>query len=168
MGLAKLQEFIERRRKEAAETKIDWEKRKKEWLEAVNKLYELVENWLKEVGVEVTYEDTELFEERLGRYKVRKMVLNIGGEKVELRPVGTLVIAAKGRVDVEGPKGRIKIVLVPKDSEGPVVRVGKAPSGEEIAEWEWKIATPPPDIRYIELNKDTFSEILLGVLGADY
>jgi hypothetical protein len=32
-------------------------------------------------------------------------------------------------------------------------------------EWDWKIATPPPRIQYINLEQDTFLEALMEVVG---
>lgn len=181
MSLARLKNFIEEKRKKAEEEKINWEQEKKEWIDKLDELYRMIEDWLKDVDIKIEYEDIELFEQRLGKYRTKKMVLDVGGERVELRPIGTIIIGAKGRVDVEGPRGKVKIVLVPKDAEGPAIRVRIFTSGADLKkeleeekqktakpiQWEWKIATPPPNVKCINLDKDTFSEILLGVVGAD-
>ena len=177
MSLARLKSFVEEKKRRAKEEKIDWEKRKQEWIDEVGKLYRMIENWLKDIDIRIKYEDIELFEEKLGKYKMKKMILDVGGEKVELTPIGTIIIGAKGRVDIEGPRGKVKILLVPKDAEGPRIRVDIFDSRIDLKEekakttksiqWEWKIAIPPPNIKYISLDKDTFSEIILGVVGAD-
>ena len=140
----------------------------------------MIENWMKEIDIEIKYEEIALFEEKLGGYKTKKMILDVGGEKVELRPIGTILIAAKGRIDIEGPRGKVKIVLVPQDADGPMISgrivIPEAELKKELddirksakpIQWTWKIATPPPNIKYINLNKDTFSDRLLEVVGAD-
>ena len=76
---------------------------------------------MKEIDIEIKYEEIALFEEKLGGYKTKKMILDVGGEKVELRPIGTILIAAKGRIDIEGPKGKVRILLVPQDADGPMI-----------------------------------------------
>jgi hypothetical protein len=90
-----------------------------------------------------------------------------------MTPIGTLLIGAKGRVDVVGPAGRARLVLVNSIASGPTIRVtvsigGKPepPTAEvepkEIT-WEWKIATSPPAIRYIELTQESLFRALMEV-----
>jgi len=80
-------------------------RKKREWLEDLSNLYKMIENWMKEIDIEIKYEEIALFEE------IRKTA----------KPI----------------------------------------------QWTWKIAIPPPNIKYINLNKDTFSDRLLEVVGAD-
>ena len=73
--------------------------------------------------------------------------------------------------------GQVKLVLVPASSTGVQIKVqieqggkseeeiqkSKEDNGQE--EMVWKIATPPPSIKYIELDADSFSDALLEVIG---
>jgi hypothetical protein len=100
------------------------------------------------------------------------MILKIGPQEITMTPVGTLLIGAKGRVDVVGPAGRARFVLVDREASGPKVKVtvsigqSKArqvePSPRET-EWAWKIATNPPTIQYIELTQDSLFQAILEV-----
>jgi hypothetical protein len=103
------------------------------------------------------------------------MLVNIKGQEVELDPIGTNLIGARGRADMHGRRGTVRFVLVGKTSSRPNVRVSLADASKgsrtEIAskdseiEWSWKIATPPPRIEYLELNQESFLDSLLEVIN---
>jgi hypothetical protein len=50
------------------------------------------------------------------------MILKIGRQEIVMTPIGTLLIGAKGRVDVVGPAGRARLVLVNSQASGPTIR----------------------------------------------
>lgn len=84
------------------------------------------------------------------------------------------MIGARGRVDMIGPKGIVRLVIVPKDSSGPKIRVNirkqdepasKKDDVKSILDWDWKISTPPPNIRYFDLNKESFQDALMDILN---
>ena len=91
-----------------------------------------------------------------------------------MTPVGTLLIGAKGRVDVVGPAGRARLVLVNSEASSPPtikvrVSIGGKPEPPAVAappkqiKWGWKIATSPPTVRYIELTQDSLFQALMEV-----
>ncbi|MBN4082500.1 hypothetical protein JYT13_01690 [Mariprofundus ferrooxydans] len=115
-----------------------------------------------------------LREEYIGSYDVDALDIILGDTKITLTPIGTNLIGAKGRVDMKGPRGTVKFVLVPKDSSSPSISIqvriqGKdMPTKEEtkpIADWGWKISTPPPRISYIELEEESFQTALMEVVN---
>jgi hypothetical protein len=53
--------------------------------------------------------------------------------------------------------GQVKIRIA--DPKNPATM---QPARNKI-DWTWKIATPPPGIRYIELNKESLRQMLLEV-----
>ena len=176
MGKKDLQAFINAKKQNAKnEEQIDWEKERDEWLQFLNKIYCQIESWLNDFEdsdvISLEYENKEMNEEHIGIYNTNKMIIKIASEQILLEPIGTLLIGAKGRIDMKGKNGTIKIVLVPKQSGGPSIKVdiatGDEPKPEEKVpiEWVWKIATPPPSIKYIELDNDSFSDALLEVIG---
>ncbi len=178
MGKKELQAFIDAKKEcETKDAIMDWGKQKDEWLASLKQLYGLVEEWLKNyVDSEVVsfeYISKEMHEEHIGMYNVEKVIINIASEKVMLDPIGTLLVGAKGRVDMKGKNGRIKFVLVPKQSIGSSIQVSvKNDIDSELEkqiinriEWVWKIATQPPFIKYIDLDNDSFSDALLEVIG---
>ena len=180
MGKKDLQEFIAAKKKNEKTKEIDWAQKKDEWLEKLNKLYTEIESWLNDLEqdvVSIKYIDKEINEEYIGMYTARKMILRIADEQVVLEPVGTLLIGAAGRVDMIGKNGKVKFVLVPESSKGVQIKVtikaeGKPEKGAKEDEqntikedWVWKIATPPPSIKYVEIDSDSFSDALLEVIG---
>lgn len=180
MGKKDLQAFIAAKKKIEKTKEIDWGKKKDNWLEKLNKLYEDIESWLNDLEqdvVSIEYVDKDINEEYIGMYTAKKMTLRIADEQVVLDPVGTLLIGAAGRVDMIGKNGKVKFVLVPASSKGIQIKVTIKTEGEpeKAAEedkqntieedWVWKIATPPPSIQYVEIDSDSFSDALLEVVG---
>lgn len=179
MGKKDLQAFINAKKLTAEDDKkIDWNKMKDEWLAHLKELYIQIEGWLKVFEnndvISFEYKRLNLNEEHIGIYESSSMIIKIASEQVLLEPIGTLLIGAKGRVDMKGKSGITKIVLVPKEARGPSIKVDikvgdEAKKAEEkievVKEWTWKIATPPPAIMYIDLDNDSFSDALLGVIG---
>jgi hypothetical protein len=174
--------FVKREQSAAAadRERVDWAKERDEWLGRLKELYDQTESFLSEHiktgGIKVTYRDIELNEENIGSYRARQMVLKIGRQEITMMPVGTLLIGSKGRVDVVGPAGRTRLLLVNSEAPSPVIKVtvrigGKAaPPAVEAPpkeiKWAWKIATSPPTIRYIELTQDSLFQALMEVANA--
>ena len=172
-------EFINKQVREKYDSKpVDWNARRDEWLDDLAKFYQKVEGFLaeyvKEKKLAINYTEETIFEEYIGSYSARTLNIELGHHKLRLEPVGTIIIGARGRVDLIGANGTVKFVLVNKQSSGPKIKVdvwieGEEPpeksDGSEVIEWEWKIATPPPNIKYINLEQDTFLEALMEVIG---
>ncbi len=172
-------EFINRQVNEKSDSKpVDWDAKRDEWLEYLSKFYEKVEYFLKEYLDEKKltrdYTEKTIFEEYIGSYSAKVLNIELGSHRLELEPVGTNIIGAKGRVDLIGANGTVKFLLVNKKSSGPKIKLNVWIEGEktpekadehEVVEWDWKIATPPPVIKYIDLEQDTFLEVLMEVIG---
>ncbi len=177
-GIMDFDEFVQRQQLESGEAEADWKAERDSWLNYLEGLYRQIQSFLSAYTsdkVKVSYLDIILNEENLGSYTARRMLIKIGRQEITMTPVGTLIIGAKGRVDVEGPAGRFRLVLVDRDAQGPrikvAVTVGKTdPPKAEISpkeiEWAWKIATNPPTIRYVELTQEAFFDALLEIVNA--
>jgi len=181
MGKKDLEAFIAAKKKKSEKVKeINWTKKRDDWLVKLNNLYADIESWLNDLEkdvVSINYVNKEINEEYIGIYTAKRMILRIADEQVVLDPVGTLLIGAAGRVDMTGKNGQVKLVLVPASATGVRIKVQTITGGESkedikkskesIGKEEivWKIATPPPSIRYIELDSDSFSDALLEVIG---
>jgi hypothetical protein len=177
-GNTEFKAFVKREQTAAAEAeRVDWAKERDDWLGHLKELYDQTESFLAEYikagEIKVDYRDIPLNEENIGSYSAPEMILKIGRQEITMTPVGTLLIGAKGRVDVEGPAGRAHLLLVDSEASGPTMKVrvsigGKAeppatePPPKEI-KWAWKIRTSPPIIRYIELTQDSLFQTLMEV-----
>lgn len=175
-------EFIKNKIAEIeAEPPVDWEQEKAEWLKYLGEFYERVESYLEEYTssnrIAIKWDAITLNEELIGAYEAKALTLMFGHYQVKLEPIGANLIAAKGRVDMTGPAGAVRFVLVDRDQAAPrvesriytqdnVSRAQEEGQYQKPIAWEWKIATPPPRIQHIELNQDSFLEALMEVVNA--
>jgi hypothetical protein len=176
-GNADFGAFVKRQHTALAEDeRVNWEEERKDWLGHLNELYDQTESFLAEYietgEIKLNYRDIELNEENIGTYSTRQMILKIGRQEITMTPVGTLFLYTKGRVDVAGPAGRTRLVLVDSEASGPprkvTVSTGKpGPPAAEVTpkkiKWKWKIATSPPTIQYIELTQESLFQALMEV-----
>lgn len=165
------------KRQQPSREPLDWAKIRDEWLRHLNELYDQIEaflaKYIKKGEIKLNYDDITLTEEDIGSYGAREMILKIGRQEIRLTPIGTRLIGIKGRVDVKGPAGRTRFLLVNSEESGPTIKVtvnysGKAePRAEEDGpkriKWAWKIATSPPTIQYIELTPESLFQALMEV-----
>ena len=172
--------FVEEKNesKKPAET-FDWSKERDSFLSFLDALFSDVKSYLKEFiksgKIELTEQKIDLEEENIGKYSVDKIDITIGNRKVHLIPIGIQLIGCKGRVDMKGLNGLIKIVLV--DSRMKSLRdhikitthvVGepkpnepeKLESADKI-QWKWRLLTAPPTSKYLEFNEENFLEALM-------
>lgn len=179
----RLDEFVRAQAKvaEAARVSFDPEKEKALWLAKLEELYgltkESVGEYIGDGTVRLDFSDVEISEESLGRYRAREAHLYVGRQLVKLTPIGTFLIGSRGRVDMTGPKGIVRLLLVPPKATRPEVRINvivpgsprQAPApaqpGPPPEEWVWKIATQPPRITFIDLTKESFRDALAGVVN---
>lgn len=188
-------DFVKRQKPSATtERHIDWGKERNDWIAYLNLLYDKIESFLKPYkdSIRIEYREIELDEEYIGRYVVKQMILHIGRQEITLSPIGTVLIGFKGRVDVVGSAGKASLALVDKDavdarsliqvkvtvgapkSRQPQVKVTagtqKSPQVEEETktniEWVWKIVGPPPLIRFIDLNAESFFQLIMDISNA--
>lgn len=146
------------------------------WRGKLTELYALIDSMLAgyvDAGEVRTQRETRtIYEELVGSYDVDAYIVSVRGRRVSLEPIGTFIFGAYGRVDLKGPTGFKRLVLVERDSKGAKVQVtvGKgAPLAErpvDAQELEWKFATPPPRIAYERLDEETFTSALVELLGA--
>lgn len=181
MNKSDFEAFVKRQQNtEQEEPPFDPKQQLQEWLDYLHVLYGQIEEYLttyKQAGaVQIEYRDIRLNEEFSGDYTAREMILKIGRSTVTFRPIGTMLIGSKGRVDVEGPLGKARLVLINKKvtSARQLIQVTVTvaghpppapPSREAIKniEWTWKISTPPPAMTFIDLTQETFFDMILAV-----
>ena len=162
----------------AGEPDVDWEQEREEWLQYLDQFYRLVEEFMGEYvnrgKVGLRRSSKTLNEEFIGEYSAATMAMDIGRNSIIFDPVGTNLIGVKGRVDMRGAKGVVKFVLVPEDAAiiGWQVHVTEGADpvpdlkpAEPVDKWTWKIATPPPQVRCVELRRHSFQDAVMQVVN---
>ena len=165
--------FLNSHEAKAKESKIDWNQQRDEWLEFISQFYSSVETWFKPYvdSGKVTYKymDANLTEENIGTYSVKCMKVDFAGQSILLSPVGTLLIGTKGRIDMEGAKGKVQFILADKNSKGMKVNISINKKQEEsepkTIEWVWKIVLRGSrSIKFDELNERSFFDALMEII----
>jgi hypothetical protein len=164
--------------KVSREKPVDWQAEKNAWLHHLELLYAEVIGYLKPYegsGVTVAPRPIELSEDYIGRYSADALDITIGSKTITLEPVGTLLVGSKGRVEVIGPLARAQLLLL--DSRVKSVSqlihvsfsVGNGPPSPLPHEpppdigWVWRIVTRPPRREILELNKESFLNLLMEI-----
>ncbi len=142
-------------------------------LRRIGEFYQIVQGFLKEYleqgKVSINPRPLTLNEEYIGSYETEKCHLRMGSQEVVFSPVGTRIIGSRGRIDMKGRAGKVRFLLVDKDLEGISVKTRIYAGGETPKEkdmeiiWTWKIATPPPLLRYVDLNEESFFDAIMEV-----
>ncbi len=135
MANKRFDEFIKRQASHTQSTKFDWAAELIEWINYLDKFYETIESYLKPYvdkgKVKISYSKKKIFEENIGEYEARAATISLGTNKLKLDPIGTMLIGAKGRIDMIGPNGKIRFVLVDSAISGPRVEVRIYTKGEK-------------------------------------
>lgn len=184
MGKKEFENFLKQEGEHKEAPEFDPESRKKEFISYVNALFEQVENWLapyvKEGKVQLQKgEKITLYEDLLGSYEIDQLIICIGNNTVSLRPVGTILIGTRGRVDLRGPVDKVKFILADKSAKAPKFEFheSQAEKGTRQVKEQpqvdyqkstalvWKIATEPPNVQYTDLDQDIFLDKLIEVIN---
>jgi hypothetical protein len=152
---------------------LDWNKRKEAWFKYIDEFYHKIQKWLnpylKQEQVKITFKPVTLNEEFIGSYETKQLYLSLGNQQIVFSPIGTIhIIGAKGRIDMEGSTGKVRFILVNKDSPGPLVSrslIDESSIKSENEALNWKIATPPPAIQFLDLNEESFFDALMEILN---
>lgn len=174
MSRKSFEEFLSAQGSEPAP---DVKKELNEWMSFLDDFFGRVNTYLKPYvdakTVKIEPGKVQIFEDLIGPYPAPKMTIFMGSKIATLVPIGTYLIGSKGRVDLKGPRGTVRFVLVDKNSSGPRVTVTIRGANDPVPpapplpkiEWEWRIASAAPNIRYIELNEDSFFDTLLETVN---
>lgn len=155
---------------------FDPQKRIEEFCEYVAGLYHLVDTeWLNEELADgsVTTGTTPITvtEERLGAYQIDAKWIQIGEHRLMLRPVGTIIIGTKARVDLIYKSVDRMFVLVGENVESArdtirVHVVGEPkPKRKEPGKAVWKIVNPNGRYDYQKANKSNFEKVIMEVIN---
>ena len=173
-------EFVKEQVAHADELKsnneVDWPERLHTWQGELNKLYSKIEKYLKkyiEAGnIKVHRDKITVTEPNVGSYEAEKLVLCFGNNEVIAEPIGTKLVGAKGRVDLIGRRGSIKVALLEKGGPAwerevsfskPIHESRRTSSLlSDIVDSEgWYIISPPPRITATPFDKRSFQDAIM-------
>jgi hypothetical protein len=176
--------FVASQQETDADARVNWAGTRDEWLKDLDSFHEKIVDFLKEYidGGSIAYQfaEIELTEPNIGKYLAKRMDIKIGRQQVWLIPIGTLIVACKGRVDAVGSAGRAQIFLIDErtSSASDLIKVTVNIEGRVLSpaspqkppiSWVWKILTNAPNAlqrRFVDLDKTSFSELLLEITNA--
>ena len=147
------------------------------WLRELDALYRDMERYLKTYTdsgqIKIERRPVQLTEELLGTYDAEALAVSIGNDEVLARPVGTMLIGSRGRVDLSGPRKTLRIVLL--ETDGPALKItvsgAHGPSETstrsllrgEIDHRGWYVVTRPPVATATALDEDSFRDAIMDV-----
>ncbi len=119
MGKNKFEEFLNKEDSELV--KIDWDTKKEFFIDKVNEFYKQMDAFLAPYQNKITVkkENHSINEDYIGSYQIEKRILHIKNNDIIFTPIGTNLIGAWGRIDMEGTNGIVKFVLVPENNNVP-------------------------------------------------
>jgi len=124
-------------------------KRKEQWVSSIDRLYDKIVVWLtplKNDGLlEIKLTPIDITEEYLGLYSAKKMDILIGDDVISIKPRGTYILGAYGRLDMRGPKGETYIIEQEWDS--------------------WKFAKRTPNLQTWELTDESFNTEMQNLIN---
>lgn len=188
---AQFTEFLQKKQKrETPDRAINWERRRTIWLERVKSLVNEIHVWLQPYVVQGLLQTQNsqhsIYEEVMGawgRYEALGMTITIGSDTVSLTPVGMVILGGLGRMDIEGPLGKIKIILSDTDqkpsfhpvsitSTFPGETMPQDPVSNKVSSIENRMTSAnwyffPPDKRQmimLRVTADTFTEQLQSLV----
>jgi hypothetical protein len=108
----------------AAQATIEQQRKSRieSWTKAVESLYDTIIGWLPEPArSKVNRRALPMHESTLGSYTSHTLEFVLGSKSVAFRPKGTTIIGAKGRVDLIGPEGSLRVIQSLDDGQWSIV-----------------------------------------------
>lgn len=144
-----------------SEQAIDWNNRLVWWRLKVEELLSHMKQWLSPLIADGTirmHQDRiQISEEMLGSYELPHLIFTFGSVALRIKPVGSVIIGAFGRIDVEGPQGKAMLILVTDDDD--------APPAQRREQAKWFIAYPEQRQKLFELDEGAFKQLVVDLMG---
>jgi hypothetical protein len=184
MGKIDFDEYIKKTAKDETRNRDFRDRELTEWRYYLDALYDKVRGWLSEYidkgQVNIDFHNKKIYEEFSGEYEVPEMLLSFSERHIIFEPIGTMLVGAKGRVNITGKNGSVAFILVDKKLNRPNIQVNiftsrkereefeknRKPEDPSKKEWEWKIfSNNDSSIEYIPLTEDNFFDVIMGLIG---
>ena len=146
-----LKDKLKKEIESAENSKVDWEKRRSEWVDSVKELDDLIMDWFSDYKTEglldFKFSQKENREEYIGNYTVNILHLCFStGKEIVVEPIGALIIGAWARFDVyaKGYNSAKYLILRYKSDSG---------------EFSWHISNPQNRRDVQPLTKEVLESI---------
>jgi len=151
-----------------AERLMSIEEEKDLWLAQLQRLISFIEKSLVDYvtlgGIATTITFAKVTEEQIGTYDAPQLEISVGHSSVKLKPIGTFLVGAWGRVDMEGPRGICRFALVPKSAKTLAFAFNSNPPLHLPGDLAWKIMPTPPAVEYVELTEELFFDLFMKIV----
>lgn len=155
---------------------VDWEARKRWWLEQLNVLYGEIRDWCGKISnVKVTSFDIALEDRYIGSYTAQKLVIYVGGKIFFFNPVGCVLIGARGRVDILWNNSKTALLLLERKKRS-CIRISVYSEFDDTASFEPAQPEPSDDVEwcfnnhgsdvYTTLSEESFIDFILKNIAA--
>ena len=114
------------------------------------------------------FKDITINEELLGAYTVRMLTLNVGHEKIDFKPIGTMLIGSPGRIDVTCGVRRARIVLTGEKARSPqdhiiVTMKGDKPVRRDYGKLVWKLVDMNGLMSFVDLTPQSVQDFIMDI-----
>jgi hypothetical protein len=165
-GKERLREIADKKAAKQQTMPIDWDTKRMIWIEQVELLYNQITDWLKDVpSIKTEKQQIWITEEYIGRYQTDRLLIYLGNAIISLAPRGTLIIGARGRIDINSSNNKQAMIILENKGERPATiftmdSEPPPPKPEpETNEYEWLIVGKTKKDLQI-LNEDTFANLI--------
>lgn len=139
--------------------------------ESVRKFFDKIDDWLypyierKELEVK-RYSNRKLFEEGLGNYELDWMEIRLGNYSITLRPQGSLIVGAEGRIDMRCESNTVMFVYIDKRA-WDVLELSQMVREKSLDQdkFEWKYVDPDMSGKYSPFKEDVFFNAIAYVIN---
>lgn len=164
-----VKEFAKQQERTEAANAVDFQEMKDWWTKKVHDLFDQLDAWLCSLinsgSVKSLRTRTTLSELDLGSYEIESLELQLVSQKLTLKPVGTMLIGAHGRIDVTGPAGKVTLLLLDTQEN--------TPCKERRNNVDWFIREPSASLQQNLINKpkprqltqDSFQQLFADLFG---
>lgn len=164
-------EFLKEKQKEAEASAFDREERINLFRQRIEDFYrQLKDDWLKDYfdTMHPVFKDITINEELLGAYTVRMLTLNVGHEKIDFKPIGTMLIGSPGRIDVTCGVRRARIVLTGEKARSPqdhiiVTMKGDKPVRRDYGKLVWKLVDMNGLMSFVDLTPQSVQDFIMDI-----
>lgn len=171
--MTKFEEFLKKENEQnRLNNKFNPQERIDKFKTLVDGFYSMVKDeWLKpyiESGaITISSSIIPIHEERLGIYNIGTLTICIGNKRVDLRPIGTIMIGTDARIDMIYRAREIMIVRVGENINnfGISVTINGEPVNkkEDPGKPVWKCVNKRARTSYVTLNAETFQGLLMAI-----